>query len=253
VFLPEIAGRDAFAALTGLAGETTTLLLGTGVVPMTSRIPTLTAMAAATLQERSGGRAILGIGSGRPAPGALDALRTQIEEIRASLRDGISLRIDPPPIWTAGLGPRAVRLAGEVADGVLLNWCTPERVAEARRLVAEGAEAAGRAPDAITVAAYVRAGLGDDPDVREALRTAAEIYGSYPAYARQFESMGIDAGRPDDVIGAVCLTGDGSEARERLQAYRDAGTDLPIVYPVLPAAGAVVVATETLEALATPP
>ena len=61
VFLPEIAGRDAFAALTALAGETSSLLLGTGIVPMTSRVPRLTAMGAATVNERSGGRAILGI------------------------------------------------------------------------------------------------------------------------------------------------------------------------------------------------
>ena len=53
VFLPEIAGRDAFVALGALAGETRDLLLGTGVVPMSSRTPPLTAMAAATVQERS--------------------------------------------------------------------------------------------------------------------------------------------------------------------------------------------------------
>src|SRR4249919_183864 len=58
VFLPEIAGRDAFASLTGLAGETGGLLLGTGIVPMTSRSPRATAMGAATVHERSGGRAI---------------------------------------------------------------------------------------------------------------------------------------------------------------------------------------------------
>src|SRR5437867_11856534 len=51
VFLPEIAGRDAFAALAALAGETRELLLGTGVVPMTSREPLVMAMAAATVHE----------------------------------------------------------------------------------------------------------------------------------------------------------------------------------------------------------
>ena len=67
VFLPEIAGRDAFAALTGLAGETGELLLGTGIVPMTSRSPRVTAMGVATVHERSGGRAILGLGTGPAA------------------------------------------------------------------------------------------------------------------------------------------------------------------------------------------
>ena len=55
VLLPEIAGRDSFVALAGLAGETSQLLLGTGIVPMTSRLPALTAMAVATVHERSGG------------------------------------------------------------------------------------------------------------------------------------------------------------------------------------------------------
>ena len=50
LFLPEITGRDAFAALTGLAGDTTELRLGTGIVPMTSRVARLTAMGAATVQ-----------------------------------------------------------------------------------------------------------------------------------------------------------------------------------------------------------
>ena len=66
VFLPEIAGRDATAALAALAGVTSELLLGTGIVPMTARRDQLTAMAAPTVHERSGGRAILGIGTGAP-------------------------------------------------------------------------------------------------------------------------------------------------------------------------------------------
>ena len=70
-FLPEIAGRDALATLTGLAGETSHMLLGTGVVPMTARTPHLTARGAATVHERSGGRAILGLGTGPAVPGAL--------------------------------------------------------------------------------------------------------------------------------------------------------------------------------------
>ncbi|MDQ4108114.1 MAG: LLM class flavin-dependent oxidoreductase, partial [Actinomycetota bacterium] len=64
VFLPETGARDALATLSGLAGETERLLLGTGVIPMASRTPRLAAMAAATVQERSGGRHILGVGTG---------------------------------------------------------------------------------------------------------------------------------------------------------------------------------------------
>ena len=253
VFLPEIAGRDAFAALAALAGVTSELLLGTGIVPMTSRRVALTAMGAATVHERSGHRAILGIGTGAPRAGALDELEAQVGRIRSLLdpeHDEPVLALDRPvPIWIAALGPRAVAAAGRVADGVLLNWCTPERVAEARAQVRESAERARRDPSAITVAAYIRAAVGvdaDDVSARRALAGAAGEYASYPAYRRQFESMGVgaaadaaaaarasgmvsfDAVAP--LLDAVCVSG--SSARARLEAFRDAGCDLPVVYPV---------------------
>src|SRR5918999_889356 len=85
VFLPEIASRDTLATLAGLAGETEQLLLGTGVIPMAARTPKLAAMAAATVQERSGGRHILGVGTGGSVPGALDRLRAYVGELRALL------------------------------------------------------------------------------------------------------------------------------------------------------------------------
>ena len=259
VFLPEITGRDTLVALGAVAGETRGLRLGTGIVPIGARAPLLTAMAAAAVQERSAGRLVLGLGTGPAAPGALERLRALIGQLRSlfageavDLADGPRrLTLLPPvpiPIWIAALGPRAVRLAAEVADGVLLNWCTPERVAAARRAIDEHAGAAGRDPADVTVGVYVRGSLvGDDEAATLALRTAAGEYASYPAYARQFDAMDLGAearaaaeahrsGRPLDVPGplvrAVCLPGDPAEARDRLDAYRDAGADLPVVYPV---------------------
>ena len=116
---------------------------------------------------------ILGLGTGPAVPGALDRLRVLIAALRGLFADervdldGSSMRLSlrvgsPPPIWMSALGPRAVRMAGEVADGVLLNWCTPDRVADAVTQVREGAESAGRDPAAIAVAVYVRANLDED-------------------------------------------------------------------------------------------
>ncbi len=216
-------------------------------------------MAAATVQERSAGRLVLGIGTGPAVPGALDRLRNLVLTIRRLLAgeavesEGRTLRLslipeDPLPIWMSALGPRAMRVAGEVADGVLLNWCTPERVRAARTAIQEGAAAAGRDPADVTVAVYVRASLGaSDEACMRAVRTAAGEYASYPAYGRQFALMGLGAeaeraaeahaaGRPDDVperlVRSVALLGDPFAARERLDAYREAGADLPVVYPV---------------------
>jgi alkanesulfonate monooxygenase SsuD/methylene tetrahydromethanopterin reductase-like flavin-dependent oxidoreductase (luciferase family) len=267
VFLPEIGGRDTLAALTGLAGETSRMLLGTGVVPMGSRSPMLTAMAAATVQERSGGRAILGLGTGAAVPGALDRLRELVGELRRLFEHEVSLAVPAPvPIWLSALGPRALRLAGEVADGVLLNWCPPERVAQARSAVSEAADAAGRDPSGVRVAVYVRASLGEDHGAADlALREAAAQYTSYPAYARQFAAVGLEdetavaarahaERRPEDVpealVRAVTLPRGTAAAAARLQEYRDAGADLPVVYPVVAGGDLEASLTATIRALA---
>jgi alkanesulfonate monooxygenase SsuD/methylene tetrahydromethanopterin reductase-like flavin-dependent oxidoreductase (luciferase family) len=270
VFLPEIAGRDALAALTALAGETTTMRLASGVVPMPSRTIALTAMAAATVHERSGGRAILGIGTGPARPGALDALRDAVTELRSRLgasgaRGAPNIALPSPvPVWIAALGPKAMRMAGAVADGVLLNWCPPERVRTARAEIADGAAAAGRDPSAIEVGVYVRACLIEDDAAMAALRTAAGEYASYPAYARQLAGLGLGdlvteaaaayrEGRhgdvPEDLVRAVTLVGDAADARRRLDAYREAGADLTVVYPVAAGADPAASVADTMEAL----
>ena len=260
VFLPEITGRDALVTLGMFAGETRRLLLGTGVLPMRSRPPLLTAMGAATVHERSGGRLILGLGTGEVGRGALDELRVTVRRVRALLRgdaleeeeeegDSVTLSLSPArevPIWISALGPKAMRLGGEIADGVLLNWCPPERVSFARARIAEGADAAERDPASVTVAVYVRSWAGrDEAEAMPALRAMAGRYASYRSYRRQFEQVGLGpqaavagqahrAGRSEDVpevlVRSVCAVGDG--ARDRVDAFRQAGADLPIVYPV---------------------
>jgi alkanesulfonate monooxygenase SsuD/methylene tetrahydromethanopterin reductase-like flavin-dependent oxidoreductase (luciferase family) len=258
LFLPEIQARDATVTLGALAGSTRDLLLGTGILPMRSRTPVLTAMASATVQERSNGRFVLGLGTGpRGRASVLDELRDIVTQVRGLLagdeverkgrRTRLALRPDPPPpIWISALGPKAMRLAGEVADGVLLNWCPPERVGYARERVAEGAAAAGRDPSEIPIGVYVRAWVGEDRDAAiRALKEASGRYASYAPYARQLEQVGLGglgraaaeaslAGRVDDVpealLEAVCAVGDAASGR--LEVYREAGADLVVVYPV---------------------
>jgi len=261
LFLPESTGREAFSTLAALARHTEVLRLGTGVVTIVARPLPTTVMAAATVDQISGGRLVLGLGTGPTGPGALGRLRTFVDLARGALAgepiempDGtrFTLAIDPPstpiPIWLAALNPKAMRLAGEIADGVLLNWCSPERVAFARERVHEGAEAAGRDPAAVTVGVYVRACVGQEPEpTLAALRAAAGQYASHPAYRRQFEAMGLgDESRraaeafaaadidrvPEELVRAVCVLGDTPQAIAVLKAYREAGADLPVVYPV---------------------
>jgi 5,10-methylenetetrahydromethanopterin reductase len=242
LFLPEVGARDTLVALAALAGETRSLRLGTGVVPLPARSPSLLAMAAATVQERSDGRLLLGVGTGPSAPGALDRLRAAVLALRDAFAGRVaavdgeavetSLALDrPPQIWVAALGPRACRLAGEVADGVLLNWCTAARVTSAREQVAAGAEEAGRSPGDVTVGVYVRAVIANG--ARATAEAMAAEYASYREYGRQFEAMGLDPSDPAAIVNAIMLT-DADRARERLDDYRRAGADLPVVYPVLP-------------------
>jgi len=244
LFLPEISSRDTLVALNAIAGETDRLRFGPGIAPLPARAPALLGMAAATVAERSDGRLILGLGTGPAGPGALDRLRGTVLALRSLFATGtaeldgerlaLGLRPPPIPIWIAALGPRAVALAGEVADGVLLNWCTPERVGQARAALTDAARAAGRDPRDVAVGVYVRAAV-DDRDAAGAAIGAAAEYGGYPAYGRQFVAMGLDPGDPAAIADAVCLVGTSAAGRARLAAYRAAGADLPVVYPVLPA------------------
>lgn len=125
---------------------------------MWARTPATTAMAAATVQERSEGRFVLGLGSGAPPPGAepkaqLERLRLFVGSVRTLLagdplppndpfgQGGFELALQPPSgppsVWLGALGDGALRAARDIADGVILNWCTAERVRAARRLVGE--------------------------------------------------------------------------------------------------------------------
>jgi alkanesulfonate monooxygenase SsuD/methylene tetrahydromethanopterin reductase-like flavin-dependent oxidoreductase (luciferase family) len=271
VFVPEIAGREAFSTLTGFAMATTRMALGTGVVTVSSRAPTTLAMAAATVHDLSGGRMILGIGTGDPRAvermgtgGVREVVRRYIRVVKRALsgelvegddllgargfRLGLSSPYSPPPVWLGALGDSMIGLAGEVADGVLLNWCTPERVAAAKRILVERAERSGRDPTEVTIAVYVRACLGvEEPVAMEALRRMTGLYASFPNYRRQFGLMGLgrEASKaadaftggnpgeiPEELVRAVTVTGGRKEALARFAAFREAGADVVLCYPV---------------------
>ena len=249
VFVPEIAAREAFSTVVALARTTERVRLATGVVRLDRRDLGTTALAAATAEEVSGGRLILGVGSRWP----IDATRTFLTDLRRLLAGeavetaGRPDRLDRPPenavpIYLAALGPRMCELAGEAADGVVLNWCTPERVARAREEIAAGARRSGRDPGAVRIAVYVRCSVEPEDHTVAALREAAAQYAAIPTYRRQFDAMGLgseaDAAArgpaqvPDRLLRAVCAWGGRDEVTDRLEEYRRAGAGLVVVYPV---------------------
>jgi alkanesulfonate monooxygenase SsuD/methylene tetrahydromethanopterin reductase-like flavin-dependent oxidoreductase (luciferase family) len=130
-------------------------------------------------------RLLLGVGS--PNPGALARVRAGIAALRTAL---------PAHLCVAALGPRMCRLAGEVADGVLFNWLTPEHARRSAEWVREGAAAAGRPSPRLF--AYVRVAVGPAGIAR--LEEEGGRYAAIPAYAAHFARMGAP---PDATVVAA--------------------------------------------------
>src|SRR5579862_9897501 len=176
LWVAEVSGPDALVTLGALAVNTSKAELATGVIPMQIRTPGVNAMAFLTVHELSGGRAIAGLGVSSPIiverwHGAsykkpVTAMRECVTIMRQLFTEGkskfdgeiyksdfkLSMRITaphPPKIYLAGLNAPMLRLAGEVADGVLMNYSPPEAIAPMVKHIAEGAKTAGRDPSAI--------------------------------------------------------------------------------------------------------
>ena len=185
---------DGLVALGAAAQQTQRIDLGIGVIPLHTRGPE-SILEGVRANHLSRERLLLGVGS--PNPGSLARVRAGI----AALRAGLGARL-----VVAALGPQMCRLAGEVADGVLFNWLTPEHARLSAEWVRAGATAAGRRPPRLF--AYVRVALGADAGAR--LEEEGARYAAIPAYGAHFVRMGVKpadtaiaALRPDAVPGAL--------------------------------------------------
>jgi alkanesulfonate monooxygenase SsuD/methylene tetrahydromethanopterin reductase-like flavin-dependent oxidoreductase (luciferase family) len=166
---------DGLAALALAAAETTHIALGVGVIPLHTHDPDRI-VADVRANALPLDRLLLGVGS--PNPGSLGRVRAGVATLRARLRTRL---------YVAALGPRMCHLAGEVADGVLLNWLTPEHAHTSAAWVRAGAEAAGRPPPRL--AAYVRVAVGAAGAAL--VESEGRRYDAIPAYARHFARMGV--------------------------------------------------------------
>ncbi len=211
VWAAEAYGSDTATVLAWLAGQTSTIRLGSGIFQMPGRSPAMTAMTAATIDQLSGGRMILGIGSSGPqvAEGwhgqrfaqQLQRTREYVEVVRKALArerleyhgetlelplpDGpgkaLKLTIAPVqehiPIYLAAIGPKNTTLAGEIAEGWIPTLFSPEHVSELRPLLQEGADRVGRSLDGFDIAPTVNVFITDDIQVaRDAMRPFIALY-----------------------------------------------------------------------------
>jgi F420-dependent oxidoreductase-like protein len=196
VWAAEAYGSDAATVLGWLAGLTETIRLGSSIFQMPARSPAMTAMTAATIDQLSSGRMLLGIGSSGPqvAEGwhgqrfarQIQRTREYVEVVRMALArervvyDGQTLTLPLPdgpgralkltiapvqeriPIYLAAIGPNNTRLAGEIADGWIPTLFSPEHVAEFVPLLQEGAARSGRSLDGFDIAPQVNVCITDD-------------------------------------------------------------------------------------------
>ena len=201
VWLGEAWGYELFTSLADLVRITTRMKLGAGVANIFSRSPAVIAATAATLDERSGGRMILGLGSsgpqvvehwhGVPFSRPLQRTREYIQIINAilrreplhfngeifSLERGFTLRFPPVrdhiPVYLASLGPKNIQLAGEVADGILPVYWPARDYPELRRQLDEGSAKAGRPAGSVSIAPYLTVVVALDEEERAIARQKA--------------------------------------------------------------------------------
>ena len=224
------------------------LPVGISVVPASGRPPAFYAEHACRVWEKTGGRFTLGVGTGQ-MPHPAETMRPYLLDLRKRLPAEM-------PLYLAALGPRMLRLAGELADGVALNWCTTEQVGWSRQQLADAANAAGRPVP--RVIEYIRTAV--DTDVELAHRTVAAAALAYalhvPAYRRHFERMGFgeelrrieatgDSPSPE-FIARVAAAGRPGETRAQVERL-SMGLDLPIVRVLVVRSGDVESARRVLE------
>lgn len=295
VWAAEAYGSDAATVLAWLAANTERLRIGSAIFQMPARTPAMTAMTAATLDHISGGRMILGIGSsgpqvaegwhGQPFARQLRRTREYVEIVRKALArerleyegeiytlplpngPGKALKLtigsvqERIPIYIAAIGPKNTQLTGEIADGWLPTFFSPEHVGELRALLEEGAARAGggKAIDAsFDIAPNVNVSMDEDIErARDAVRPLVALYvggmGSkdknfYNALVRRygFEEAADEvqdlylagkkdeaaAALPDDLIDQTSLVGSKERIAERIEVYKEAGVGSLICTPM---------------------
>ncbi len=282
VFVAEGHG-DALSLCLPVAAATERVTVGTAIANAALRPPVLAAKTAAMLDHASDGRFVLGLGTANAimngrfgiAPFApLPMIEEYVAVIRAVLAGdpaGFSGKVfstgmvpldSPPvradlPIYLAALRPPMLRLAGRIADGVVLNLMSPAQAGTAAEIVRAAAAEAGRDPSSVQVTCVVHCCLTDDPEAAgAAARSVVPRYVLHPAVPELFGEGDAPAGsEPVDLSGVRALTlagdragaaqqvpqhvadgfvasGDAAAVQARVAQYVAAGVDLPVLFPM---------------------
>lgn len=279
--------RDAVSPLACFALATKKIKVAIGVINPYSRNSAVIAETIATIDELSGGRAILALGTG--VPPLIEQMGIKFERPLATMRESINvirkllageevtfqgrainlkdvtLGVNPYffllehfkpirsriPIYFAAIGPKMLRLAGEIGDGVLLTaGCSPQYVKYAVENVKIGAQRANRDPAKVDVAAYVLLSVSKTGRVNNKAMKGFLAYAlsySDPKHLRMsgfdetdvkpiketLETKGMaEASKlvTDAMVNTYTATGTRERCREKLEEYKDAGVTLPVIF-----------------------
>lgn len=290
----ETYGTDPASLMAWLAGQTKRIRLGTAILQMPARRPVSAAMTAATIDQISGGRFRLGLGFSGPQlvegwhglrfDRPLAHARDYVAVVRIALAgepvrysgptltvplpdsEGKEMAIavhpvqQPLPVYLATIGPRAVTLTGEIADGWLPLNIPPDYVADCRKLLANGAERAGRTLAGFDVAPMVMVLVEDDLELAyDMMRPMLALYlGGMGSRRHNFHTqlagrLGFEqeattmqrafldgrqgeaiAAMSDELVDAMTVCGPPARVAEKLAAYRAAGVTTLVVGLVPP-------------------
>ena len=253
------ANNDSLACSLALGMRTQRIGLGTAIANIYLRHPALLANEAATVHQLTGGRFILGLGTGHGEGNSrlgiemgqpMAKMRETVATLRKMLEGGgtgpkISGKL---PLYLAGVSRPMVRMAGEIADGVIFNFFPPARVREALGEIAEGARAAGRVPAAVEPTLFATAFIANDLEAaRRPARTLLSRYGALRFYGNMMAKAGFEreiaairaargdaalalAAVSDAMIDATLLVGSEERVRERLAELCAPGIGTAIVF-----------------------
>ncbi len=274
VFDSHVLWLEPYPLLTLMATNTTHMRLGTCVTNPAVRDPTVTASTLATINLISGGRMDMGIGRGDSSLRVLGRTPTKLAELEATIHmirelvhgdevTGENGAVQFPwahphdlPVWVAAYGPKALALAGRVADGVILQFADPFLIKWSLQFVREAEAAAGRAPGSVKVMAAAPVWVSDDRDyARDQVRWFPALvsnhvvdllkrYDNLPPelttyvqnrdgydYQKHAEVGSSNAAFVrDDVVDRFCIVGTVEEHHRRLQELRDIGVDQFNIY-----------------------
>ncbi len=277
-FFSDHLARDPFAILTACALKTQRVSVGPAVMPLFARHPVAAAIGAATLDHISGGRFVFGIGTshpemitsrlGIPWHKPVGHLREYVEIVRALHRGGAvsyqgeHYQVDyqlpfppsrPTPIYLGPSRPRMFELSGQLADGVVLNWGSPDYLAGRLKELYAAAGDAGREPSAVEIGCSlwcaVTAAADETAQVRDRFRGMMGFFVRFGTYRQRFGELGfqdemeaaaaaLERGEPvpplipDALLDVISVLGDVDFCRNRLEEYRRAGIELPLVVPL---------------------